>query len=396
MKRRSLLLIVTMIGWINSCTEAAQSTSSTKGEAKETGSPGLNSRIVRLLEYPVDSSFPRSMEPTGEIRQVPSRDWTSGFYPGVLWFAYEYTGQEAFKQKAEEWTALVEPEKTNAGTHDMGFKINCSFGNGYRLTGNDHYQEVIIESAKTLSTRYNENVGAVRSWDFNREEWSFPVIIDNMMNLELLFLATQLSDDSSYYQIAYNHAMTTLENHFRPDNSSWHVVDYDPESGMVKSKETHQGHSDASAWARGQAWGLYGFTMAYRFTGEEKFMDQAVEIYRYIFNHPNLPGDLIPYWDYDASQPNQPRDVSAATITASALYELSGYAEDDRMIAYADSILEVLSSEKYLVAPEQNHIFILNHSTGNMPKEDEVDVPIIYADYYFLEALLRKKELKEK
>lgn len=397
MDRKSLWLaiLITLAGACDSREQGINDELS-RNTSDKLNNPGLSARIDQLLNYPDDSGFPRSLEPSGEIREVASRDWTSGFYPGILWFAWEYTGREAFRTKAELWTEKVEPEKFNAGTHDMGFKINCSFGNGYRITGNEAYREVILTAAKTLSTRFNDVVGCTRSWDFNKEEWKFPVIIDNMMNLELLFLATQLSGDSTYYRMAYRHAMTTMQHHFREDNSSWHVVDYDPETGEVISKETHQGFSDGSAWARGQAWGLYGFTMAYRFTGEAKFLEQAEKIYQYIFNYRQLPEDLIPFWDFDApDSAGNPRDASAAAITASALYELGALTENETMVANADEILEVLT-EKYLVPARQDHIFILTHSTGNMPREDEVDVPIIYADYYFLEALLRKEQIKEK
>jgi unsaturated chondroitin disaccharide hydrolase len=359
----------------------------------ETSNPGIDTRIANMLEYPTSAGFPRSMEKDGSIRGVKAGDWTSGFYPGIVWMAYEYTGNEAYKTKAAEWTALMENEKTNPGTHDMGFKMNCSYGNGYRLTQNEQYKQVLITSAKTLDTRYNSAVGCTRSWDFNKEEWTFPVIIDNMMNLELLFLATELTGDSIYYQHAKQHALTTLKNHFRADNSSYHVVDYNPESGAVKVKQTHQGFANESSWARGQAWGLYGYTMAYRFTGDDRFLNQAVAIYEYIINHPNMPDDYVPYWDYNATNlQSQPRDASAAAITASALYELVDYAKDRNMTAYADTIMAALATSNYMMDDKGTNIFLLKHSTGNWPKKDEVDVPIIYADYYYLEALLRKRK----
>jgi hypothetical protein len=281
-------------------------------------------------------------------------------------------------------------------THDMGFKINSSFGNGYRLTKDPSYKAILLESAKTLITRFNPVVGCTRSWDFNADIWQFPVIIDNMMNLELLFLATQISGDSTYHKMAYQHAMKTLENHYRADNSSYHVVDYNPETGQVIKKFTHQGYADESFWARGQTWGLYGFTMAYRFTGEEKFLQKALDIYTFIFSHPDMPVDLIPYWDYSApDRSDRPRDVSAATVTASALYELYGLTQDESMLAKANAIMDVLNTDTYLTPKTADYVFILDHSTGNMPKLDEIDVPIIYADYYYMEALLRRKEIEE-
>ncbi|MFD2832950.1 sialate O-acetylesterase [Gramella sp. AN32] len=350
-------------------------------------------RLEPAFQLPIEpDKIPRSLEEDGTMRLVKGRDWCSGFFPGVLWYTYELSGRKDFKQLAAKWTRLIEDQKTNAGTHDMGFKISSSFGNAYQITKDPYYREVILESAKTLATRYNEKVGSIRSWDHHQDKWSFPVIIDNMMNLELLFNATQLSGDSTYYKIAYKHANTTLKNHFRADNSSFHVVDYNPTTGKVQSKATHQGLKDSSAWARGQAWGLYGFTMAYRFTGDKKFLNQALKIYDFIFNNPNLPDDLVPYWDYNVdTSGNPPRDASAAAIAASALYELAGYTGDEMMIAKADKIIEILGSDAYLAKANAKHVFILDHSTGNKNRDDEVDTPIIYADYYFLEALLRKR-----
>src|SRR5215203_1891363 len=268
---------------------------------------------------------PRTLD-SMELKLVPSRDWTSGFFPGELWFLYEYTKKDEWKKQAQDFTANIEREKTNGGTHDMGFKIYCSFGQGYRLTKDAHYKEVIIQSAKTLVTRFNTKAGVIRSWDHHKEQWDYPVIIDNMMNLELLFEASKLSGDPSFYKIAVAHANTTMKNHFRHDYSSYHVVDYDTATGETKKKQTAQGYADESAWARGQAWGLYGFTMCYRETKDKKYLDHAEHIAAFILSHTNLPKDLVPYWDFNAPNiPNEPRDASAGALIASALYELSGY-----------------------------------------------------------------------
>lgn len=391
----SKLFFVLALVWIMCCQPACTPSKNDQTPKQQDPTVDPESYVLARIgafDYPAKvGGFPRSLEPDGHIRKVPSKDWTSGFYPGVLWYAYQLGNDAEVKERAAAWTWLVEPEKSNDRTHDMGFKINCSFGNAYRITGNTAYRQVMIESASTLATRYNATVGAIRSWDFNRETWDFPVIIDNMMNLELLFLATSFTGDSSYHQMAYQHAVTTLQNHFREDNSSYHVVDYNPNTGEARMKVTHQGIADESAWARGQAWGLYGFTMAYRFTKDERFLAQASKIYAYIFEHPMLPDDLIPYWDYDAPEDNRPRDVSAATVTASALYELAGFTGNEEMRTRADQILANLM-EHYTVAKDAQHPFLLAHSTGNMPKADEVDVPIAYADYYFIEALLRQKD----
>lgn len=356
----------------------------------------LQIRYQKMVDYPIDSlAYPRSYNTeTKEVSKVASNDWTSGFYPGNLWQLYKLTGDDVFKTEAIAWTAFLEKEKTNGGTHDMGFKIYCSFGEGYEVTGNDKYKEVIIESATTLATRFNENVGSLRSWDFNKDIWEFPVIIDNMMNLELLFEATKISGDSTFHKIAVQHANTTLKNHFREDNSSVHVVVYDSISGQVKDKVTHQGLNDNSAWARGQAWGIYGFTMCYRYTKNVLYLEQAEKTAAFYLNHDNLPKDGIPYWDFnDPKIPNAFKDVSAATITASALVELSSYTNDISYLDYADKVLYILKSEDYILSSEIEAPFILDHSTGNWPKKDEMDEPIVYGDYYFLELMLRNKKV---
>ncbi|OOQ56529.1 glycoside hydrolase family 88 protein [Mucilaginibacter pedocola] len=339
---------------------------------------------------------PRALSANGDLVLVNSRDWCSGFFPGNLWFLYEYTGDKYWKEQSEPFTTVMEAEKINTGTHDLGFMVYNSVGNAYRLTHEDKYKADIIAAAKSLVTRFNPTIGCIKSWDFNKA-WKFPVIIDNMMNLELLFEATKLSGDSSFYKVAVAHANTTMKNHFRADNSSFHVVDYDPETGQVAHRQTHQGFADSSAWARGQAWGLYGYTLCYRETGNKIYLQQAEKIAKYIFSNPQMPADLVPYWDYDAAKlGNQPRDASAAAIAASALYELSTFSKNGK--AYkktADKILNSLSSN-YQPQPDSARGFLLLHSTGHKPANSEIDVPIIYADYYYLEAALRQKRLANK
>ncbi|HVW59105.1 MAG TPA: alpha-L-fucosidase [Puia sp.] len=337
-----------------------------------------------------DSPFsPRTLE-NGHLKLVASRDWTSGFFPGQLWLLYQYTGKEEWKKEAQAFTARMEREKFNGTTHDMGFKIYCSYGTGYRLTKDEAYRQVIIQSAKTLATRFNPRIGCIRSWDHHRNLWGFPVIIDNMMNLELLFETTKLTGDSSFYKIAVTHANTTMKNHYRPDYSSYHVVDYDTVTGKVVKKQTWQGYSDSSAWARGQAWGLYAYTMCYRETKDPRYLQHAERIASFLL--PRLPADKIPFWDFNAPNiPDEPRDASAAAVMASALYELSGYSYMGNTYRQtADLILENLTNS-YRSAAGSNRGFILLHSTGSKPSNSEVDVPIDYADYYYLEALLRSK-----
>lgn len=340
---------------------------------------------------------PRNSEPDGTLNLVPSKDWTSGFFPGELWFLYEYTQNNFWKKKAQQHTDILEKEKMNGSTHDMGFKVYCSFGNGYRLTQDEHYKEVLLQSARTLAMRFKPAAGIIRSWDHSTAKWVCPVIIDNMMNLELLFWATKESKDSTFYRIAVDHARTTMKHHFRPDFSSYHVIDYDTITGQVLKKNTHQGFADESAWSRGQAWALYGYTMCYRETRLPEFLEQAQNIEKYLFTHPNMPEDLIPYWDFDAPGiPDEPRDVSAATVIASALYELSLYDPEkgERYRSNADKIIENLTKH-YRATLKKNNGFLLLHSTGTKPTNTEVDVPIVYADYYFIEALMRKNKLEK-
>jgi rhamnogalacturonyl hydrolase YesR len=356
----------------------------------------LNSRFVKLLEYPIDSlGFPRSMSiKTGVIKKVPSKDWTSGFYVGTLWQLYTLTGDIKYKEYASKWNSFLEKEKFNNRTHDMGFKIYCSFGKGFQINKSEDYKKIIIKSAQTLCTRFNKKIGSIKSWDHNEDKWDFPVIIDNMMNLELLFEASKLTGDDAYKQIAIKHANTTLKNHFRKDNSCFHVIGYDTLSGKVKSKNTHQGYSDSSSWARGQSWAVYGFTMAYRYTKDKAYLKQAEATAKFFINHQNMPEDGISYWDYNYPNiPNTTRDASAAAVMASALLELYTFTKNDAYLNYSNKVINSLSSDKYLLSKSVEAPFVLDHSTGDWSKKAELDEPIVYADYYFLEAIIRKKAL---
>ncbi len=339
---------------------------------------------------------PRTLNEDGALKVVHAHDWTSGFFPGELWFMYEKTNDPAWREKAIQFTEPLQVLRHHTGTHDLGFMVYNSFGNGLRLTNNVGYKEIILDAARSLSSRYKPGAKIIRSWDHNQDKWQCPVIIDNMMNLELLFWAFRESGDSTFYQIAVNHANSTMQNHFRPDYSTYHVVDYDTITGEVLNRHTHQGYAHESTWSRGQAWALYGYTLMYRETKDPAYLDQAHHIAAFIFNHPNLPEDLIPYWDFNAPEiPDEPRDVSAATVTASALYELSLY-EGEQASQYkqwADTILENLTLS-YRATPNADGGFLLLHSTGAKSLKSEIDVPLVYADYYFLEALLRKTKLE--
>lgn len=344
-----------------------------------------------------DKSYIDSLLPNPSAKELLQRyicgieDWTSGFFPGSLWYAYEMTGDEKLKSRAIQYTNMLNPIRRLKNTHDVGFMINCSYGNALRLAPADSIKAVIMETADNLSARFNPAIGCIRSWDFG--EWNFPVIIDNMMNLDLLFNATRLSGNSKYYDIAVKHAQTTMKNHFRPDYTSYHVVSYNND-GSVEKKQTHQGKNDDSAWSRGQAWGVYGYTSCYRETKDTAFLREAINIADMIMKRVTTD-DRIPYWDYDApAGKTTPRDASAAAITASALLELSAFApEGKKYFDYAETILKNLSSDKYLAMKGSNQGFILMHSTGSLPHGSEIDVPLNYADYYYLEALQRYRNL---
>lgn len=356
----------------------------------------ISSRFTYLLDFPVDSiAIPRSMNiSTGVYKKVKSKDWTSGFFPGTLWQIYKLTGDVKYKEKAAVWNAFIEKEKFNGTTHDMGFKVYSSFGKGLAVENNEKYKKIIVKSAKTLITRFNSKIGAIRSWDHSRELFDYPVIIDNMLNLELLFEASKISGEPTFKNIAIKHANTTLKNHFRKDNSCYHVVDYDTISNGVRKKATFQGFSDESTWARGHSWAVYGFTMCYRYTKNKEYLKQAEATAKYFIYNKNMPEDGIPYWDLkDPSIPNAPRDASSAAVMASALIELYQFTKDKSYLDYSNKVINSLSSDKYLLNNSVKVPFLLDHSTGNWPKKDEIDQPINYADYYFLEAIIRKQSL---
>lgn len=339
---------------------------------------------------------PRTLQ-DGQVKLVSARDWTSGFFAGSLWYLSEATGDARWRAEAARYTDATSSARFDRTQHDVGFILNSGYGNGLRLgAGGAAYRDALLIGATTLVTRFNPVVGSIQSWNVRAEkDWRYPVIIDNMMNLELLMWAARESGQPYYREVAIAHADTTLRNHFRPDGSSFHVVDYDPADGKVRSKVTHQGNADGSAWARGQAWGLYGFTMMYRETRKPEYLQQAQKIAAFLMQHPRMPADKVPYWDFDdPAIPDAPRDSSAAAIMSSALIELARYVDPAlarRYTDFAELQLRSLSSPAYLAAPGENGGFLLKHATGHKPAVSEVDVPLSYGDYYFLEALLRFK-----
>lgn len=346
-----------------------------------------------------EQATPRSFE-NGVFIPAGIRWWCSGFYPGSLWYVYEYTGDEAIRSLAEKHTLRLDSIQWVTTDHDVGFQLNCSYGNALRLTGEEPYRRVLRQGALSLATRFNSATGTLRSWDFVRKgrDWQFPVIIDNMMNLELLLSVAEAYDDNRLREIACTHANTTMRNHFREDGTCFHLVDYSPEDGHVRSRQTVQGYADGSAWARGQAWALYGYTMMFRKMGYQSYLTQAFRVADMLLDR--LPADGIPYWDFDAPGiPDAPRDASAAAIMASAFIELSQYVPEDsvreRLLATAECQLRTLASPEYLAEVGTNGCFLLKHSVGSLPDAKEVDVPLTYADYYFLEALLRYRTIVE-
>ena len=336
----------------------------------------------------------------GKIVYVPTDDWVSGFFAGTLWYMYELTGDENWADHARKHTEVLDTIQYLTWHHDVGFMIYDSYGNGLRLKNIEGYKDVCVNTAKSLSTRFRPKAGVLQSWNTDRgwqaeRGWECPVIIDNMMNLELLFKATEFSGDSTYAKIAVSHADKTLENHFRPDWSCYHVVDYDLNTGEVRRKCTAQGYADESAWARGQAWALYGYTVAYRFTHDKKYLDLAEHVADFLFNSPTMPEDLVPYWDFNAPGiPDEPRDASSAAVIASGLYEMSYHTGNNEYKEKADKIIESLSTPAYRAAQGTNGGFILMHSVGSIPHGSSIDVPLNYADYYFLEALIRKQNIE--
>jgi unsaturated chondroitin disaccharide hydrolase len=357
-------------------------------------------KVVKLAEdqykgyiekYPDSTQHPRSTNEDGSILLTSSRNWTSGFFAGNLWYLYNFTKDNQWKEAAEKWTETLEEEKKVTITHDLGFILYNSFGNGYHATKDPKYKEVLLEGAYTLIKRFNPKIGAIRSW--NHQPYTYPVIVDNLMNLEFLLWAFKETGDSTFYNVVKSHADTDMKYRFRKDNSTFHVLDFDPETGNLLAKKTHQGFSDSSCWARGQAWAIYGYAMLYRETKDKRYLNQSVKACDYFINQISKVKDHIPYWDFnDPKIPNAPRDASAAAVAASGMIELSKLTGKKKYLQEAETILNSLSSEEYLAKTGTNNFFLLKHSTGHKPKNSEVDVPLVYADYYLLEALFRYKD----
>ena len=331
--------------------------------------------------------------------------WTSGHFPGSLWYLYKATGDEFFKERATVWTESVAPNSKVSDNHDVGFIMYCSFGNARRLLRTDKYDDLLRETASSLSKRFNSKLGLIRSWGPLDEKNDFLVIPDNMMNLELLEWASKHGErgtgngerEKRFDEIARSHATKTMAHHFRADGGTYHVLNYDQRPGFhsaVQEIRRGQGLSCETAWSRGQSWAIYGYTMMYRETKDPAYLAFAQKVSDFAINHPNMPEDGVPYWDFGA--PGEERDSSAASVMASGLLELSTFVDGEKGAKYrAFAVKQLLSlcSDAYFAKPGENGDWLLKHGVGHKPAGGEIDVPLDYGDYYFLEALLRFRRL---
>ncbi len=328
---------------------------------------------------------------TGELDMRSIYWWTAGHYPGSLWYLYEATGDVFFKERATAWTEIIAPNSKVSDNHDVGFIMYCSFGNARRILKTDRYDALLLETAASLSKRFNDRLGLIRSWGKIEETKDFLVIPDNMMNLELLeWAAKAKGGDARFDAIARSHSDVTMRNHFRADGGTYHVLNYCQSDGRVQEIRRGQGASCFTAWSRGQSWAIYGYTMMYRETRESRYLDFAKKLADFAIGNPNMPEDGVPFWDYGA--PGEERDTSAASIMASGLLELAAFTGGEKGRAYrafaVKQLLSLASPAYFSEGGEIGH-FLLKHGVGHKPGKSEVDAPLDYGDYYFLEALLR-------
>ncbi len=388
---KKLLLIATSLLFLTTNTRAQQKSMTVLIDEQMTFA--RDQYKVLASNVPADR-MPKALK-DGQVETSDTKWWCSGFFPGSLLYIYEYTQDAAIKAEAERRLKLLEPEKHYTGNHDLGFMMYCSFGNAYRLWKKPEDKRTIDTAAMSLSTRYRPSIKVIQSWNSSKT-FKCPVIIDNMMNLELLCWVTDMGGDAKFKDIAITHANSTMSTFYRKDFSAYHVLDYNLETGKLERKTNHQGYGDESAWARGQAWGLYGFITMYRFTKDKKYLDLSKNIAHFLLNHKNKTADLVPYWDYNAPNiPSALRDASAGAITASALLELGQYVgkgDQKKYVAAAETLIRSLASDKYRAKLGQNGGFLLMHSVGHFTAKSEVDTPLTYADYYFLEAMKRYRD----
>lgn len=347
-------------------------------------------KMIKSLEEVRLGKYPIITKGLGEWELTEPEAWTSGFYPGCLWYANQLSQNSKLLESAIKFTEGLKDQQYNTNHHDIGFMILNSYGLGYNHTEKEEYRNIILQSANSLATRFNPIVGCIQSWDGD-----FQVIIDNMMNLEILIWAAKNGGNKDLYNIAVSHADKTIENHLRKDGGSYHVVHFDPAKGEVIKKRTHQGYADNSTWARGQAWGIYGFTMMYRETQDSKYLETATKMANYFIA--NLPEDYIPYWDFNLpeSSDRKYKDASAATIALSALLELRYYIDNKSKY---DSVIENIFNSliNNYISINTNSSGIINHCAynANSNKQYDWDASTSWGDYYFLESLVRYKNFK--
>lgn len=414
-KRQNLLLVTALVIAVTASSFLLRSP---KSELIKKDFTVAQKQYGDLLKVSTDiTRFPRTTNKDGSLRSTDIKDWTQGFFAGSLWYLYDYTKNPQWKAAATKWTEALEQAQFLTEHHDIGFVMYCSYGNAMKFEKDpkklEKYRKILIQSAESALTRFDPKVGLIKSWNAKKSwdkktTWQYPVIIDNMMNLEMLCYVSKITGNPKYKNVAMSHALNTMKNHFRPDFSTYHVVDYDA-NGKVLHQQTNQGYADNSTWSRGQGWAIYGFTMMYRETKDKRFLAAAQKAADFYINHPNLPKDKIPYWDFNAEQKGYtpdfdynanklayiPRDASAGALVASGLLELSTFVKDGtKYFKPAEQMLKSLSSDEYLAKPGTNAGFILKHSVGSLPHKTEIDVPLVYADYYFMEALLRYAKLR--
>jgi hypothetical protein len=345
-----------------------------------------------------NAGLPKSLSDDGSLVLVPPKDWTSGFFAGGLWYLYDYSKDEAILQEAVKYTEQLNTVLQGPYDHDIGFIMMSSFGHAFRLIPREAYKMQLLQAAEALASRFNQKVACTRSWDWG--PWKFPVIIDNLMNMELLYWAAAAGGSAQWQDIANQHNNTTMKNHFRPNGSSYHLVDYDPKTAQVLRMQTVQGYADESSWSRGQGWALYGYTMAYRFTRNPEFLNQALRVANFILSQHILRSEPVPPWDFDVpDQAASLKDSSAGAIYASAFQELAEYVDKEQatgFLNYADRLLESLSSERFRASTKGAlHGFLLDHAVGWYTGGSDLDKPLIYGDYYYIEAMVRKLQRLE-
>jgi len=362
------------------------------------------SQVNRALESLRDSAgnYNYNMEPrnilegdtTWNCRQARAEEWCSGFWPGILWMDYAYTKDENVKKQAEGYTEVLSfLANQPAFDHDLGFLVINSFLKGYEQTGNTEYKRIALAAADTLATLFNDKTGTILSWPRHLKDYGgHNTIMDNMINLELLCWAADNGGKKSLKDIAIRHAETTMKNHFREDGSCYHVAIYDTLTGNFLRGMTHQGYADSSMWSRGQSWAIYGYTMMYRYTHDTRFLDFAQKVTDiYLQRLYETSNDWIPLWDMDDPRGiKAPKDASAACVVASALIELCTYVDSPQKEKYKSAAINMLRDLSGIAYQSRNkNVAFLMHSTGHHPAGSEIDASIIYADYYYIEALLR-------